>query len=132
MRIHFLKGRAPEVFRGKSLSCPKVGFREPKFGGLFVSCLGFCYFAGLSLVIGLPHLGVVPITNAVFSNARVSVLELCHGQISADFRRIHGPWIPDLGFFCGEQTIVSARRLSVSRYRCEGSFSERDSSCSLL
>ena len=46
---------------------------------------GFSYFAGLSLVIGLPRLGIVPITNAVLSNARVSVVEACHGRIFVEF-----------------------------------------------
>ena len=67
----------------------------------------------MSVVIGLPRLGVVPITNAVFLNARVSVLEACHGTISKDCERIHDPWIW-VFFWVAKNPIVSARRLSVS------------------
>ena len=84
------------------------------FGSLF----GFSDFVGLCLVIGLLCPGVVPITNAMFFNAGVSVLEACHGPISFDFGRIHGPCILGFGYSWWRRTHLV--RLGDCRSRVKG------------
>ena len=93
MRVHFLNGRAPEVFHWESLGKVTVGCRGPKFGRFLMDSFHIFGFLMFSPAFGSSSPGIVPGTQVMLSNAMVAVLELIHGQILADFGRIYWPMI---------------------------------------
>ena len=73
MMIRFMKWIVLEVFGGGSLGSFKVGCHGPTIGCIFDRVVGCWDFVGWILFIRLSCPEAVPVTHALFSNARVSV-----------------------------------------------------------
>lgn len=71
MMIHVMKGRAPEIFCGKSFGVLKVGSRARKFEQFVCHIFEFLDVVGFRSFIDLPFPGIVPIPAAVFLNQSV-------------------------------------------------------------